>query len=100
MSLFAKKIFAVVMLLVFVCLIGTFSVYGISKPTQNAANYWLSRLVRDDVVVVFISPPPGIGYEIKARLMGVGNAGIILNFGRDEAFFSYGNIISIEPAPR
>lgn len=103
MNPFAKKIFAIVMLLIFMCLIWVFSVSGTNYPAKDGANYWLSwlsKLVRDEVVVIFVSAPPGIGHVLKARLMEVGNAGIVLNFGKDEAFFSYANIISTEPAPQ
>ncbi|MGD9160460.1 MAG: hypothetical protein PVG39_18735 [Desulfobacteraceae bacterium] len=64
------------------------------KPSPNL---WLSHFVGDEVIVVFISPPPDMTKSIKAKLMDAECSGIVLKLGNDEIFFSYANIISVEP---
>jgi hypothetical protein len=77
------------------------SAYGATGTERQAPTaLWLSHFVGDDVVVTFISPPPGMGRAVKARLMDAEAPGIVLQLGREEIFFSFANIISVEPSGR
>lgn len=76
-----------------------YSAYGATGTDRQApTTLWLSHFLGDEVVVTFISPPPDRGRAVKARLMDAEAPGIVLQFGREEIFFSYANIISVEPS--
>ena len=59
---------------------------------------WLSSFVGNEVVVVFRSAPPDMDQTVKAQLLHAEYPGVVLKFGNEEIFFSYSNVISIEPA--
>ena len=48
----------------------------------------------------FIKAPPDMGQSVKAKLMDAETPGIVLQFGREEIFFAFSNIISVERARR
>jgi len=58
---------------------------------------WLSHFVGDEVVVTFAVSPSDMGRAVKARLMDAETPGIVLKLGAEEIFFSFANIISVEP---
>ena len=77
------------------------SAYGATGPDKQApTTLWLSHFLGDEVVVTFVSPPPDMGRAVKAKLMDAEAPGIVLQFGREEIFFSFANIISVEPSGR
>lgn len=59
---------------------------------------WLSHFVGDQVVVTFVVPPPEMGRAVKAQLMDAETPGVVLKLGKEEIFFSFANIVSVEPA--
>lgn len=61
---------------------------------------WLSHFVGDQVVVTFAVPPPDMGRAVRAQLMDAETPGVVLKLGKEEIFFSFANIISVEPARR
>lgn len=71
---------------------------GTSSGRQPSNALWLSNFVGDEVVVTFINAPPGIEQETKGTLMDAELPGIVLKLGKDETFFSYSNIICVEPS--
>ncbi len=64
---------------------------------KDTGDPWLSHFLGNEVVVTFAVAPLEMDRSVIARLMGAENAGIVLEFGTSEIFFSYGNIISVEP---
>ena len=67
---------------------------------QDTGKLWLSHFVGDQVVVTFLTAPPNMGKAVKARLMDAEIPGIVLQFGKEEIFFSFSNISSVEPTPK
>ena len=69
-------------------------------PKMGSSGLWLSHFLGEQVNVYFISPVPDIGRTLNAKLMDVEYPGIVLKIGDEEIFFSYANIISVEPLPK
>ena len=61
---------------------------------------WLSHFLGDKVIVTFITAPPDMARSAEAVLMDAGMSGIVLKFGREEVFFSFANIMTVEPKQR
>jgi hypothetical protein len=71
------------------------------KPTRSEpGKLWLSHFVGDQVIVTFATPPPNMRQAVKAQLMDAEVPGIVLKLGREEIFFSFANIVSVEPVGR
>ncbi|NNG01613.1 MAG: hypothetical protein HKM93_19650 [Desulfobacteraceae bacterium] len=91
-------------IIVLVCFIGVMFViqaladqkYGVQKITEDSSGLWLSHIVGDEVIVTFISAPRDMGKTVKARLMDAEVPGIVLQFEKEEIFFSFSNIISVQ----
>ncbi len=92
-----KKWLALVILIIMgsILLNGSFTYAELSQTASS--NSWIAHFVGDEVIVTFIAPPPDMSKSVKAMLMDAECAGIVLKLGTDEIFFSYANIISIEP---
>ncbi len=69
-----------------------------SQARQDTGDLWLSHFVGDEVVVTFVAAPPNMGRTAEATLMDAEAPGIVLRFGKEEIFFSFSNIISVEPS--
>lgn len=80
-------------------LVGTVFASRVSVQ-KKMGDLWLTHHVGDQVIVSFIKAPPDMGQSVKAKLMDAETPGIVLQFGREEIFFAFSNIISVERAPR
>ena len=65
---------------------------------KKSGGLWLSHFLGDEVIVTFLTAPPEMGRSVKARLMDAEIPGVVLELGKEEIFFPYANISSIEPA--
>lgn len=68
-----------------------------SSQKHKTGDLWLSHFVGDEVIVTFISAPPDMGKSAKAKLMDAESAGVVLKFEEKEIFFTFANIIAVEP---
>jgi len=91
-----RVVIAVIALAGVILAMGAFATARSAK--RSSADLWLSHFVGGPVVVTFISAPPDMEQIVKATLMDAEAPGIVLRFPRKrERFFSYANIISVEP---
>lgn len=89
----------ITIIIVFCLAIVTASSVAMNEFHDTHANpFWLSHFVGDEVIVTFISAPPGMSRTVRALLMDAEHPGIVLKISVKEIFFSYDNIISVEPA--
>lgn len=72
--------------------------YGVQKSPENSSDLWLSHSLGDEVVVTFVAAPLDMGRTVRAKLMDAEAPGIVLQLGKEEIFFSFANIISVQPA--
>ncbi len=87
-------------ILVLTLVISAYAVSADAVPCytrKDSGDTWLSHFLGNEVVVTFVVAPLEMERSVIARLMGAETAGIVLVFGTSEIFFSYGNIISVEP---
>lgn len=91
-----RAVIAAIVLAAVMLAMCAFATAGSAK--KNSADLWLSHFVGGPVAVTFISAPPDMERIVKARLVEAETAGIVLRIPRKrERFFSYANIISVEP---
>jgi hypothetical protein len=83
-------------ILVCLCVLAALAAWAAPQPAPVQRS-WLSHFVGDPVVVTFITAPPDMGRATRAVLTDAEAAGIVLRFGKEEIFFSFANIISVEP---
>ncbi len=85
-----------------VVLIGmVLGVVALAAPRSGRSEHgglWLSHCVGNQVTVTFTVAPPDMARTVTAKLMDAETPGIVLKLGKDEIFFSYANIICVEPA--
>ena len=79
------------------CTILAVAALAAPKRERGGERLWLSHFVGDHVVVTFAVPPPDMARAVKARLMDADTPGVVLKLGRDEIFFSFAGIVSVEP---
>lgn len=86
-------------------LIAGFAIASFSSVAMSASHgkqgnpLWLSHFVSKEVIVTFIAASPYMSRTVKALLMDAEYPGIVLKISGSEIFFSYSNIISVEPVP-
>lgn len=84
--------------LVTVVLVAVLAVMVWAAPSQERSQRpWLSHFVGDEVVVTFITAPPQVSRSTKAVLMDAETSGVVLRFGKEEIFFTFANIMTVEP---
>lgn len=99
MSIRYKQMALVVVVLMAVAVVWAATSYAAAKPAKaDTSKLWLSHFLGNQVIVTFITAPPKGRRVVKARLMDAEVPGVVLGFGKEEIFFPYSNIISIEPA--
>lgn len=88
-----------VLLVITILFFTTMVIVAWAVPKADTAQQpWLSHFVGDPVVVTFITAPTDMSRTTKAVLMDAETAGIVLRFGKEEIFFSFANIMTVEPA--
>ena len=88
----------IVLVVVVVVAVALVAYGATSSERRSPSDTWLSHFVGDEVVVTFISAPPDMGKTIKSKLMDAESAGIVLKIEDQEIFFTFANIIAVEPS--
>lgn len=89
---------AITIILIASLAIAVVSSVAVNRSQGKQANsLWLSHFVSSEVIVTFMAAPPGMSRSVKALLMDAELPGIVLKIGGNEIFFSYANVISVEP---